>query len=122
MGLPNLDLAARNYGCQDCGRNYPTDPQAFPGYNIEFCTRCIGLWFARFRNLEQVYIIVPGLPRAQTTDKQYISRYGEAATNVRAFTEALQRDPTCQFVLAYPFNVDAGNFAGQVTGWSIPLL
>ncbi|KAI7776873.1 hypothetical protein LA080_004351 [Diaporthe eres] len=113
-GLPNFDLAARNYGCQDCGRNYHADPSDFPGDNIEFCTRCIGLWFARLRNLEQVYIIVPGLPRADRTDKQYISRYGETATNVQAFTQARQEDPTCRCVGVYDFDVDTGNFAGLV--------
>lgn len=122
MGLPNFDLAARNYGCQDCSRNYRVEPQEFPGHDIEFCTRCIGLWFARLRNLEQVYIIVPGLPRAKSTDKQYISRYGEAAANVRAFREAVQKDPTCEFVGAYPFNVDTMNYAGRALGWSIPAL
>lgn len=121
-GLPNFDLAARNYGCQDCGRRYHADPQEFPGDNIEFCTGCIGLWFARPRSLEQVYIIVPGLPRADRTDKQYISRYGETVTTVQAFTQAMQEDPTCRFVAADDFAVHTYNFAGLVTGWLIPVL
>ncbi|KAG6362406.1 hypothetical protein INS49_010636 [Diaporthe citri] len=114
MGLPSFDLAAHNYYCQDCDRNHQVVPQKFPGDNIEFCNRCIGLWFARLIKLEQVYIIVPGLPKAQTTDQQYISRYGELATVDGAFAEAVQKDPTCQVVGSYPFHVNTGFVAGPV--------
>lgn len=119
IGLPNYDLAAQDYRCQDCDRNYRRDPRAFPSNRIEFCTECIGLWFAQFKNLEQVYIIVPGLPRAQRTDMQYISRYGEAATVERVIREARQNDPTSVFVDARPLKVDNDRVSGTVFGWLI---
>lgn len=119
MGLPNYDLAAQNYGCQDCGKNYHNDPQAFPNDRIEFCTACIGLWFAKLVNLEQVYIIVPGLPRAQRTDKRFISRYGEAASINRLLREAQQSDPTWKFLGARRLEVDNFNESGTMLGWLI---
>lgn len=113
MGLPNYDLAARNYRCQDCGRDYNADTRYFRNDRIEFCSPCIGLWFARLKNLEQVYIIVPGLPRAQGTDKQYMSRYCALGTHNRVYAEVLQRDPTCQFASPiYRFQVDTGKDTG----------
>lgn len=122
MGLPNYDLAARNYRCQDCGRDYNPDNGYFRNNRIEFCSPCIGLWFARFKNLEQVYIIVPGLPRAQGTEKQYISRYGADGTHDRVYAEALQRDPTCQFSRPLShYHVDTGEVTGTAIGqFSLP--
>ncbi|KAK7702874.1 hypothetical protein SLS64_009485 [Diaporthe eres] len=114
VGLPNFDLGAPNDNCQDCGRNYHFQRGAFPKGGIEFCTRCIGLWFARLNNLEQVYIIIPGLPRAQGTDKQYIARYGEADTHRRVLKEALQRDPTCRVVGSSILSVNTDDVPGQV--------
>lgn len=119
LGLPNFDLAAQDYRCQDCGEVYQDDPTAFPNDRTEFCTECIGLWFAQLHNLEQVYIIVPGLPRAQKTDKRYISRYGEAATVMQVLGEARQNDPTWEFLGARALKVDNRRESGAVMSWLI---
>lgn len=119
MGLPNFDLAAGNYDCQDCGINYHVVPQEFPDDSTEFCTRCIGLWFACLKKLEQVYIIVPGLPRAQSNDKQYISRYGEASTHVGVLKEALLRDPTCRIVGTSMHSMKIDDVVGLLMSWFI---
>lgn len=117
MGLPNYDLAAQGYGCQDCGKNYQDEPLAFPNDSIEFCLRCMGLWFACLKNLEQVYIIVPGLPRARKTDRHHIFRYGEARTVVRAIISAAQNDPTAEFRGTYFAPVSTDRFTGVMHGW-----
>lgn len=75
MGLPNYDLGEE--GCQDCRLTYQQMPNEFPDPSLEFCDRCIGYWFSMLKKLEQVYLIVPGLPRAQKTDRHHLVRYGE---------------------------------------------
>lgn len=114
IGLPNFDLPAHNYHCEDCDRDYRAKPEAFADDSIELCLRCIGLWFGRLPNLEQVFIMIPGLPRAQTTDKHHIVRYGEARKVVQVMKEARQNDPTCDFVQGQFFEVDTVYETGTV--------
>ncbi|KAL1854821.1 hypothetical protein Daus18300_011337 [Diaporthe australafricana] len=75
VSLPRFD---RNLyrGCRDCGSLRV--PEGLP--NLEFCTSCIGTWTDQLEQVEQVFLIVPGLPRAQNTDQRHIFRYGENAT------------------------------------------
>lgn len=43
----------------------------------EYCAVCAGSWVCYFRNLEQVFLIVPNLPKAEPRDEVLVYRFGE---------------------------------------------
>ncbi|KAH8771658.1 hypothetical protein F5883DRAFT_664629, partial [Diaporthe sp. PMI_573] len=96
QGLPRFDLAAGDYRCQDCGKDHTDEPERFSEGEVEFCTDCFGHWFALLKRIEEIYLVVPGLPRAQRTDTYHVFRYGELDAAGQPHEEAERGGRTCE--------------------------
>lgn len=79
------------FKCRDCREDFAQQPDIFWG-RVEICKLCIASWICELQDLERVYLIVPGLPRAQIGDEDLVYRWGEPAT-IQAAINSLPEPP-----------------------------
>lgn len=84
ISMPQCNQGADDFLCKDCGNDFSNSPRMFLE-DVEFCRDCMASWTAELRDVELVYLIVPGLRRAQVGDKVSVRRLGEAAAMNAAY-------------------------------------
>ncbi|KAJ0104446.1 hypothetical protein J7T55_010912 [Diaporthe amygdali] len=92
ISMPGQNRATDDFICKDCFKDYTQDPGQFWG-QLEVCIACMASWTAQLRDVERVYLIVPGLPQAQADDEQIVYRWGAPAA-MQAAIAALPRPPS----------------------------
>lgn len=79
LALPPLTRRSNVVQCKDCGEK-TNEAQSCPAWASDapdYCAVCAGSWVCYFRNLEQVFLIVPDLPKAEPGDEVLVYRFGE---------------------------------------------
>lgn len=81
FGLALLPLTRRSkvVQCKDCGEK-TNEAESCPAWAFDapdYCAVCAGSWVCYFRNLEQVFLIVPDLPKAEAGQEVLVYRFGE---------------------------------------------
>lgn len=89
--MPMCNAGGWDFTCGDCHDDLADDPGSFSA-QVEICRRCIASWVFRFRDIERVYLIVPGVRRAQAGDYGVVYRWGEPAT-IQAAIDSLPEPP-----------------------------
>lgn len=76
--MPQCNRGADDFLCRDCGKDFADDggPDRFLD-GVEFCKSCLASWTSELPDVELVYLIVPGIRRAQVGEKVAVSRFGE---------------------------------------------
>lgn len=79
VGLPPLTRKSKIVRCKDCKQIMDEAPfnLAWESDAPEYCVVCVGHWVCYFPQLEQVFLIVPGLPKAKPGDEVLVFRFGE---------------------------------------------
>lgn len=79
LAVPPLTRKSKVVQCKDCGdkMNESKFRLAWRSDAPEYCAVCVGSWVWCFRNLEQVFLIVPNLPKAEPRDEVLVYRFGE---------------------------------------------
>lgn len=92
ISMPQCNREEDDFSCKDCGRDLTHDPDMFVG-RVEFCLECMASWTAELRDIEKVYLIVPGVRRAQAGDEVEVYRFGESST-ILAVSDAMPEKPS----------------------------
>lgn len=83
FGIPGPRDAPSDFRCLDCGKDYTDDQEMIARFG--FCRLCVATWTSELRDIERVYLIVPGIPRAQPGDMVEVFRFGEHPSMLAAF-------------------------------------
>lgn len=83
--------------CRDCYNDWANVPFMFSG-QIEICKLCMSSYIELLEELERIYIIVPGVRRAQAGEEEVVYRWGEPDT-IRDAIEALPAEPSLHELL-----------------------
>lgn len=79
LAMPPLTRKSEIVRCKDCGQK-TNEAESCPAWRFnapEYCAVCVGSWVWCFRNLEQVFLIVPDLPKAKPGDEVLVYRFGK---------------------------------------------
>lgn len=111
LGLPPLTRTGYVVECEDCKETIEENPcLAWRGNPPHYCNFCVGDWVAYFRNLEQVFLIVPGLVRAEPGGAVNVYRYGNkkhVEEIIKAKDTAVRED---HFPTVFEFDLVDGEF------------
>ncbi|KAI7776871.1 hypothetical protein LA080_004349 [Diaporthe eres] len=79
LGLPPLTRGSKVVRCQDCRQIVDEAPfkLAWESAAPDYCVVCVCNWVCYFPKVEQVFLIVPGLPKAEPGDEVLVYRFGE---------------------------------------------
>ncbi|KAG6362405.1 hypothetical protein INS49_010635 [Diaporthe citri] len=89
VSMPMCNRGPWDFICSDCHNDLANDPGSF-SVQVEICRQCIASWVSKFRDIERVYLIVPGVRRAQIGDEEAVYRWGEPAT-IQAAIDSLPK-------------------------------
>ncbi|KAG6362404.1 hypothetical protein INS49_010634 [Diaporthe citri] len=96
LGLPPLTRAGYVFDCEDCKDpvNETHDDLEWRAHPPHYCSVCVGDWVTYFPNLEQVFLIVPGLDKAEPGDEVLVYRFGdkEIVEDILKATKYTSRD------------------------------
>lgn len=111
LALPPLTRRSEIVWCKDCGEK-TNEAESCPAWRFnapEYCAVCVGSWVWCFRNLEQVFLIVPDLPKAEPQDEVVVYRFGdkELVENILKAKEYSDRDNH----FPKPFESDVGDLS-----------
>lgn len=79
LGLPPLTRISKVVRCKDCKKimDETLFNLAWQYGAPDYCVVCVGHWVCYFPNVEQVFLIVLGLPKAEPGDEVLVYRFGE---------------------------------------------
>lgn len=96
--MPLRNRRAGYFICRDCRNDFAHSPDMFWG-RVEICRLCIASWVSELQDIERVYLIVPGVRRAQVGDEDVVYRWGEPAT-IQAAVDSLPAPPSSHALVA----------------------
>lgn len=90
--MPPCNRRQHYFICRSCNKDHTQSPQLFQG-SMEFCKTCMASLILNLLGVERVYLLVPGIRRAQAGDEQMVYRWGETS-KIDAAIRALPASPS----------------------------